>query len=145
MGEIIYNFSDEEFIPSDNGIFIKRFSSTKDDAYLYAIDQFLKERNYSGVCYIGEKRGEIPFEYFDQEYWDRSVMKITNNIIFFTSGKDMNMGNAEIKKYMMYVYSLKNQSIKKVKYNFTRYDAGSDEDYEELHKLINKLLDEIGR
>ena len=141
MNQIVFNYSDEEFIPSKNGIYIKRFSCHQDDAFVYAIKEFLEERNYDGICYVGEERGEIPFENINQEYWDKAVMKYTTNVIIFMSGKEYSLANDDVKQYLMYSYELTKKRKKNIIYNYIRYDAGSDEDYQELKRLINRILD----
>ncbi|MCQ2911583.1 MAG: hypothetical protein MJ244_05270 [Clostridia bacterium] len=142
MGRIIFNYSDEEFIPSKNGIYIKRFSKYKDDAFIYALKEFLEANNYDGVIYVGEPKSDIPFENFNQEYWDKGVIKYVRNVIIFMSGKEMTLTTPEVKEYLIYSYAqLKKYKNKNIMYNFVRFDAGSDEEYKELKRMIDRIIE----
>ena len=144
MKKFKLNFSDEEFLPSSKGIFIKRFSNFKDDSFIYALDEFLTEAKFDGVCYVGEKRGEIPFEYFDQDVWEKSVLFNIKFVICFLSGDDMNNSNKDVKEFEKHIFSYAGTKHYKLLYINTIGDtSGTDEDYANLKELIERVVHDI--
>ena len=140
--KFVFNYSDEEFIDSDNGIFIKRFSKHEDVAFEDLVASMLEKYDYEGVCYIGKQRGEILFEHIDQDVWEQCVEYRSKYVIYFVSGDDMKFSDKEVTKEILKYY--KNKNVNKVDAKFVincnNYPFGTREDKLVLDTLIKKAL-----
>ena len=136
------NYSDEEFIPCRQSIFIKRFGKDNEKSfseYEKILCEFLEEFEFEGVCYIGKERGKVLEEYIDQEVWEKSIALKAKCFVFWLSDANFHKAWQKAKDDILYLENVKSQSIRRiVLFNGKVALPDSEEDVKNLKELIKK-------